>query len=268
MKTMVLEWPTGIKKKLENGIKSEDYAICDDINGYYIVADGVSRDVYERKGYSLAYTAAEHAAKTMAARLSMYDTEQSIHEAFQLANRAVKELNEKEGLWGEENNNYLDRDLAGTCLGCLVKRKEFFFYGYVGDCRIIHISSDGNLFITTDQVLEAKAEFPQKGGSDERAVIIRKERRNNPSDPHKTYGALTGENAALNPKYLKFGSYKCRSGDVAGICSDGLATFIEKDKQFRQLLINGSQEEIQAYVANSKSPYQNTDEKTLILYRT
>lgn len=267
METLVFEWPTGVQKKLNNGIESEDYVVWNDNCGYWIVADGVSRDVYTREGYSLALEAAKRAANAMAGKLTVDNSGQDIKEAFQLANNAVKELNKMEGLWGEGNNNYLDRDLAGTCLACLVQRGSRFCYGYVGDCRVAHISSDGDLSITPDQVLEAKTEFPQEGEHDERVVVIRKERRNNPSDKHKTYGVLTGEDAALDPKYLKFGSYECKSGDVVVVCSDGVAPFVEKDKLFPKLLLNGSREEIQAHVANLDSAYQNTDEKTLTLCR-
>jgi len=267
MEIIVLEWSTGVQKKLDNGIKSEDYAVWDKDHGYYIVADGVSRDIYERKGFSLARISAERAAHAMASRLSRFDSEQAIHEAFKLANKAVKAFNEEEGLFGEGNNNYLDRDLAGTCLACMVQKKGKFSYGYVGDCRIAHLSSGGDLFITPDQVREAKVEFPQERERNKEVVTIRKERRNNPSDPHKTYGVLTGEDAALDPKYLKFGSYEYKSGDVVLVCSDGIAPFVEKDKLFTQLLLNRSKKKIQAYVANPKSPYYNDDEKTLILYR-
>lgn len=267
MEIFVFEWPTGVQKKLDNGIVSEDYVVWNDNCGYWIVADGVSRDVYARKGYSLAREAARRAANAMAGKLTVDNSGQDIKEAFQLANNAVKELNKEEGLWGEGNNDYLDRDLAGTCLACIVQRKGKFSYGYVGDCRIAHLSSGGDLFITPNQVLEAKVEFPQRRERNEQVVAIRKERRNNPSDSHKTYGVLTGEDAALDPLYLKFGSFECRPGDVVVVCSDGVAPFVEKDKQFSQLLLNGSREEIQMHVANLKSAYQNTDEKTLILFR-
>lgn len=266
-KTMVFEWPSSVQKKLENGIQSEDYAVWDEENGYFIVADGVSRDSYDRKGYSPARAAAERAADAMADRLSAGGHEQAVRESFQMANQAVRELNEDEGLWGEGNNNYLSRDLAGTCAACLVREKDEFRYGYVGDCRIIHVSSSGDLFITPDQVTEARAEFPKEGARDARAVIIRKERRNNPDGPHNTYGVLTGEDAALAPKYLKTGKFQASPGDVVAVCSDGIASFMERDEHFRQLLLSGSQEEIQAHVANPDSPYQNTDEKTLIVYR-
>lgn len=261
---MAFEWPTGVQKKLDNGVTSEDYANWNEEKDYFIVADGVSRDVYEQQGYSPARAAAEQATGAMAESLSQG---KGIGEAFQFANEAVREMNKKEGLWGESNHNYLDRDLAGTCVACVVKENSEFRYGYVGDCRIAHISAGGELFITPDQVTEARTEFPKDGTRDERAVTIRRERRNNPSDSHKTYGVLTGEETALDPKYLKTGSIQAELGDVVAVFSDGVAPFIEKDKQFRQLLLSADQEAIRQYVANPESPYQNTDEKTLILYR-
>ncbi|CAN5132639.1 hypothetical protein BH09PAT2_BH09PAT2_04630 [soil metagenome] len=266
MEIIVLEWPTEVKKKQENKIQSEDYAVWNDEHGYYIVADGVSRDVYERKGESIAREAAKRACETMAVRLSTY-ADGTIQEAFKFANKAVKELNEEQGLWGKGNNNYLDRDLAGACLACLVKKNRKFYYGYIGDCRVAHLSSDEKLDIVPDQVLEAQIEFPKQGAIVERVITIRRERRNNPSTPHKTYGVLTGEDAALYPKYLKFGSYECRPGDVVLVCSDGVGSFVENDKVFSQLLLTGTREKIWEYVADPTSPYHNADEKTLILCR-
>lgn len=262
--TMALEWSTGVQKKLENGIRSEDYVMKDEQNNYFVVADGVSRDVYKQLGYSPARAAAERATQALLEGLQQGE---SLNEAFHTANRAVKELNQNEGLWGEGNHNYLDRDLAATCLACLVRNGDTFRYGYVGDCRIAHISAEGVLFITPDQVLNARTEFPKEGSREERAVTIRKERRNNPSDSHKTYGVLTGEDVALNPKYLKTGTIQSKPGDVVMVCSDGIAPFIENDEEFRKLLLQGSEEDIRVYAANPDSPYQNTDEKTLILHR-
>lgn len=266
-KILAFEWPTRVEKKLENGIISEDYAAWNEEEGYFIVADGVSRDVYQRKGYSPAREAAELAVKAMAQRFSSDDREKAIPEAFQQANQAVRRLNEEEGLWGEGNHNYLDHDLAGTCAAALVRGDNEFHFGYVGDCRIVHLSPDGALFITPDQVTEARAEFPKEGTREERAVTIRKERRNNPTDLHRTYGVLTGEEAALDPVYLKTGRLKCKPGDVIAVCSDGVAPFIENDELFRQLLLSGDENTIRQHVTNPDSPHQNKDEKTLILYR-
>lgn len=267
-KTMVFEWPTSVQKKLENGINSEDCASWDDEdNRFFIVADGVSRDAYDRKGYSVARAAAERAVDAADDRLSTDAHEQALKEAFLLANQAVKELNKDTGLWGDGNNDYLDRDLAGTCLACMTREKNLFRYGYVGDCRVAHISSTGNLFITPDQVTEARAQFPKEGERDVRAVTIRKERRNNPESMYKTYGVLTGEDSALDPNYLKLGSFTAEPGDAVMVCSDGIAPFIEQDEEFRQLLLHGNEEAIRSHVDNPDSPYQNTDEKTLVLYR-
>jgi serine/threonine protein phosphatase PrpC len=266
--TMKFDWPTTVEKKLAAGIQSEDYADWDESGQYLVVTDGVTRDVYNQPGASPARSAAIRAAESIGENLhGSACSEAGIQEAFRRANQDVRLLNQEEGLWAEGQHNYLDKDLAGTCAACIMRSPKEFFYGYVGDCRVARISADGNLFITPDQVLAARSDFPKEGTREERAVIIRKQRRNNPSDPHKTYGVLTGEDTALDPKYLHTGHLPYQPGDILIVCSDGVAPFIEKDEQFRQLLVTGSREEIQQYVANPDSPYQNTDEKTLLLHR-
>src|SRR3989344_141341 len=211
-KTLVFEIPTTVPKKLERGIMSEDCAEYNEGKGVFVVADGVSRDTYAQDGYSPAREAAEQATHTIASHLiaSQEDTQDpfiALREAFQQGNEAVRIVNEKENLWGEGNHDYLERDLAGSCAAALVRGKGFFFYAYVGDCRIFHIPINGELFRNPDQVMEARTEFPNEGSREERGGTIRKERRNKPDSPHKTYGVLTGEDEALNPEYLKTGSF-------------------------------------------------------------
>jgi serine/threonine protein phosphatase PrpC len=265
MESLLFEWTTRVAKKLNNKITSEDYAAFSDDQGYYIVADGVSRDVYNQKGYSLARDAAERAVNASINVFSKQIAPEFIKEAFIKANNAVRQLNIEKGLWGFGNHNYLDRDLVGTCLACLIWVRDTFHYGYIGDCRIANISSNGSFFITPDQVAKAKSEFPQEGPLSQRVITIRKDRRNNPAESHTTYGVLTGEDAALDSNYLGFGSFKPSIDSVTAICSDGVAPFIENNLEFRELLLKGNSKGIQDYIAESVSPYQNTDEKTLIL---
>ncbi len=265
-----IEWKTKKKEKIKKRILTEDFSIFDNEKEYIVVADGVTRDVYEKYGKSPAYNAAKLAVTSCASCFvkPVKDSRKAIKGGFEKANEKIRELNKKENLWGEGNNDYLDRDLAGTCLACILKRENKIFYGYVGDCRIFKVSKDKKLFITKDVVKEAKLKFPKIKDKEKKIVLIRKERRNNPKSPHKTYGVLTGEKEALNKKYFGVGDFSYKKGDIVGVFSDGVAPFVEKDKKFLELLFSGTKKEIKDYVLNLNSPLQNEDEKTLIFFKS
>ncbi len=249
------------KDKLENGIFSEDYSIFNNSKEYAIIADGVTRDKYFKKGYSLAYSSAKKSSTILFSsfiKKESKDNKKNIKKGFIEANNAVKKINQKEGLW--DNCNYLDKDLIGTCLACFIKEKDYLSYGFVGDCRIFKISPNKKIFITEDVVEKARLEFPKIKDNEKRRFLIRKERRNNPRSNYKTYGVLTGEKDALNKKYFKLGKIKCKKGNIIGIFSDGVTPFFEKDRDFLDILLSLNKNKIKKYLENQKT----IDEKTLI----
>lgn len=250
--------------KLENNIFSEDYSIFNNLREYAIIADGVTRDKYFKNGFSLAYKSAKKSSNVLSSILKedkFKDNKKTIKKGFLEANNAVKKINEKEGLF--ENCNYLDKDLAGTCLACLKKENDYFYYGFVGDCRIFKISSNKKIFITEDVVEKARIDFPKIKDLKKRRFLTRKERRNNPKSNYRTYGVLTGEKEALNKKYFKIGKFKCKKGDIIGIFSDGITPFFEKDKDFLDIMLTLNKNKIKKYLENQTS----LDEKTLIFCR-
>ena len=250
------------RNKLENGIFSEDYSIFNNLKEYAIVADGVTRDKYFKNGFSLAYNSAKKSSTTLSSILKkdkLKNNIESIKKGFIEANNAVRKINKKEGLW--ENCNYLDRDLAGTCLVSLIREKDYFYYGLVGDCRIFKISPSKKIFITKDVVEEAREEFPKLKDLNKRRFLTRKERRNNPKSSYKTYGVLTGEKDALNKKYFKVGRVSCKKGDIIGIFSDGVTPFFRKDNEFFNILLSCNRNKIKKYLEKQET----LDEKTLII---
>lgn len=256
-----VEVTTKNKSKLENGVFSEDYSIFNNLREYAIIADGVTRDEYFKKGFSLAYKVAKESSNVLSSTLEgsrFKGNKETIKKGFIEANNAVKKINEKEGLL--KNCNYLDKDLAGTCLACLKKENDYFYYGFVGDCRVFKISLDKKIFITEDVVEKARIDFPKIKNLEKRRFLTRKERRNNPKSHYRTYGVLTGEKEALNKKYFKVGKFKYEKGDIVGIFSDGITPFFEKDKDFLDIMLTLNKNKIKNYLESQET----LDEKTLI----
>ncbi len=243
MKIIKIETRTRKKDKIENDIFSEDYSLYN--NSYAIVSDGITRNKYYKKGYSVAYTAAKKATEALSFAL---DKGIDMKEGFKMANNAVKELNQKEKLFKDS--------LAGTCLVSVLRKGDNFTYGQIGDSRAFRISSKGDLFLTRDMVKECKEDFLKEGGGDINKL------RNNPNEKRKTFGALTGEEAAL--EYFIYGNLPFHKGDVVGVFSDGVSPFFESDKNFLKVILRGDKEEIEEYL--EKAPFQNDDEKTLIFF--
>lgn len=259
-----VEVSTKNRNKLENHIFSEDYSIFNNLREYAIIADGVTRDKYFKKGFSLAYESAKKSSIILSSFLfnkGFKSNKENIKKGFIEANNTVRKINEKEGLW--ENSDYLDRDLAGTCLASLIREKDYFYYGFVGDCRIFKISPNKKIFITKDVVEEAREDFPKLKDLKKRRFLTRKERRNNPKSSYKTYGVLTGEKEALNKKYFKVGRFRYKKGDIVGIFSDGVTPFFEKDKDFLDIMLTLNKNKINKYLGNQVT----IDEKTLIFCR-
>lgn len=265
---LTFEWEPQVTYKREG----EDALFVDEKGGVFAVTDGVTRDKNDSGEYpypSPARQAAQIAAETIGNYLVNLEqiSERKIHDAFVHANEAVKSLNEQLGLWN--NHDYLERDLAGTVGVCAVVQKREVIYGYIGDCGIAHLSSQGELlWHSDDDVITASSHFPKTNdiGRTERTVRVRRDFRNKPSAQHPTYGVLTGEEEAMH--YVKTGRVQLEPGAVLVVYSDGAMPFIFEDDDFSRLLFNGNETQIYEYVAHRSSAEKYSDEKTLILFRT
>jgi hypothetical protein len=267
---ITLEWNSHIPYKKER----EDSLLVDETNHVFVVADGVSRTKNEKDEYpypSPARMASRVAADAMGQALA---DGKEMKQTFADGNAAVKKLNEKLGLW--DNHDYWVNDFAGTVGAVVVERDGKTEYGYIGDCGVAHISATGELLWHSDDDVEAArvgfpkmehrpAFAPSTQEVKDRFIKVRKDFRNNPKADYKTFGVLTGEDAAL--EYVKTGSLETKPGELVVVYSDGILPFILKDPVFRGLLLKGDQEEIRQYIDERSSQETHYDEKTVIILR-
>ncbi len=226
-----------------------DYMITSHGDFIFAVADGVSRSVYgdPDRPWS-ALPAAEKFCRLVCSSISLLGY--SLQEAFAYANLWIADINEKKGII-PDTVDYLGLDylcceaVAGKIERGIPRR---FSYGYIGDCGVLVY--DKNLlpvFLSDNQVgiLEQFRDgFTFNNKSDQR-FFWRRQLRNHPGERYMTYGALTGEKAAL--AYVKTGSIDLEADDTAILFSDGIYPFLF-DHQFRyivtSLLQNHSGEKI------------------------
>lgn len=265
-KVILLHWPS----KVEWRTVDEDASLINAKHSVFVVADGVTR-----RGFSGHYphpSPARVAAETVVEILtkiltgSAKITEEQMYGAFRQANDSVRVVNERLGLW--DNHDWWGRDLAGAVASCLNLEKDVFFYGFIADCGVAHLSVNGDLlWHTPDLLAPVEKYFPlvEELGEEERFIRVRRDFRNKPRANHPTYGVLTGERAALS--YVRVGSRPYTAGDILAVYSDGVIPFLG-DHTFQQLLSQSPKSKILQYVVQRSSPQQYADEKTLILIRT
>lgn len=200
----------------------------------FAVADGVSRTggYYSQLGKpSSSCIVATAFCHTSAPALA---TGKSLHEAFAFANEKINGINEAAG-FTPETVDYLDRDyLCCTAVaGALAEEyPDKFIYGYIGDCGILVYDADYMpVFLSENNVgiLEGFREGSRFSDKNERRIFWRKKLRNR-SERFMTYGALTGEPAAL--AQVTYGYVDLKAGDTVLLFSDGIYPFIF-DQVFR-----------------------------------
>ncbi len=147
-------------------------------NGVLVVADGVSRNFYDKdKDYSPAAKAAKIAVEMIGATLQTANakghlTREDFTLAFSRANQAVRTINENETYTGIDGTtttlakspDFYKRDLAGAVASAMVREGNTASYGFIGDCQIIKLSHDGEIIWSaltpeTNKVSQAKDVF-------------------------------------------------------------------------------------------------------------
>jgi len=185
----------------------------------FAVADGVTRTLY---GENLPTAAlASHIFCRYVATCVVNG--KSMIESFKIANAAIRGLNEEYGIT-PDTVNYLDRDYI-SCVGvaaCLLKGGSCLSYGYIGDCGIMIFDAVGMpVFVSENSLAQLEQIRNLWGYADEQKTLFwRKELRNNPGRRGLTFGALTGESAALF--YVKTGIVEIQPGDTIVLFSDGI----------------------------------------------
>jgi len=148
---------------------------------------------------------------------------------------AFKESNKRIRKWNENNfskRDYLANDFAGCVASGAIINKEFMYWGYIADCGVAVFDSEGKLRFKTND--EGPSKFYKQRWSDERMknlkwkddearIITRRDYRNNINNPC-SYGALTGEEEAM--EYVRVGGEVVHNGECIITYSDGLEPII------------------------------------------
>lgn len=191
-------------------------------------------------------------------------------------------------LW--ESTDYMHRVLAGTVAIAAIKRGSKVDFGFIGNCRMVVVSRDGqivwrSLTENTNKVAQAQQAFshlrkalPAKDHPDYQIAYekyireVHTQFRNNPSassaeSPHASYGVLTGQQEAVNEQYLFTGTIELEEGHSLLLYTDGMDPYIE-DPEFLKMLYNSPpQEQIKAYIDDHREQDTLNDDKTLILVK-
>ena len=148
-------------------------------------------------------------------------------ESFEIANAAIGAMNEEHGI-NSDTVNYLDRDYL-ACVGVAARILEGGYcvsYGYIGDCGIMIFDAVGMpVFVSENSLAQLEQIRNLWGYVDEQKTLFwRKELRNNPGRRGLTFGALTGESAALS--YVRTGMTEIQLGDTVVLFSDGIYPYL------------------------------------------
>lgn len=249
------------------GKPQEDVLNFDEKLGIFLVADGITRTPGS-SGYpdpSPAKLAADRFLETAMDVLRRGpSTEEGMREACRAGNQSVRDLNVELGLW--DHCDYWENDFAGAVFAGLLLKDTNFVWGFMTDCGIVHLSSDGKiLWMTEDRLAPVRQYFPPPPQTKERQISIRRDLRNRPSSGmDRTYGAFTGEEEALS--YLEVGTRSFNAGDTLLVFTDGALPLV-KNGEFRLLLCAGTTADIERFALDS-AHRQHDGEKTLVAVRT
>lgn len=235
-----------IKNTKDISKPNEDYYLCDDRYGIYVIVDGVSRDKHQGK-YPNPSPAVDVSKifvdSVYQFYLENYSSAQNIKKLlFNMAeygNQQIQLYNTKQK-W---ENDFLPGTVG--IIGIVSERK--FCYVYIGDCSafLVHNSKKELTHCQTKEIAKHRGEFDSK--------TIRNFICNNKQHPF-SYGVLNGDARAKD--FFEYGEVILSSGDKIFLCTDGFFDALKQvpasemyDMSFKEL------------TKHSKS----TDDKTLII---
>lgn len=195
---------------------NEDFCICDDENGIYILLDGVSRDVIDGKypTPSPAACVSEIFAVNTHTRLLEIlvgggDYQAIVKDAIRFGNECVANFN--------SGGSY--SFLPGTVGIVLLIRDNKAYFGFIGDCVGKVISIDNSRIFTRCQT-----EYVHKHKSLYTASEIRNHICNNIDHP-AGYGVLNGIPEALD--FVELGQLELSKGEKILLYTDGFEDVID-----------------------------------------
>ena len=208
------------------GRPNEDYYLISKQYLIFAVADGVSRFTPKGKKYpkiSGARLAAEEFCKTATTYLEKNYKKADLKilkRTFNVANRAIFNLNKKYGI-----NKKLD--YFSSCGAIAFIKKDFLYYGYLGDCGIrIYNQNDFLKLLSINNVpaLEEWRDSQKFKSENEKEVFWRKILRNKPRAPYLTYGVFTGKPEVRY--YYHIGKVGLRKRDLIFLHFDGFCILL------------------------------------------
>lgn len=201
----------------------------------FAVADGVSRTQDSAVARPATSRLAASVFCTEVTRA--LERERSFEYAFGYANAMIAGFNKSKGIT-PETVDYLARDYI-CCVGVagILGREapNRFSYGYIPDCGILVYDGDYLPILVSENHVAILEEFRERrefATTEEKKIWWRRDMRNRPDLRVMTYGALTGEPAAIS--YVKTGYIDLQSKDVVILFSDGMYPFLF-DREFLKL---------------------------------
>lgn len=224
------------QQKNKKGKPNDDY-YCWRLNGKsFAVADGVSRT--QDPGAVHPATSRLAAAAFCTEVTRALEQDKTFEQAFICASITIANLNKAKDIT-VQSVDYLARDYM-CCVGVagILGREipDRFFYGYLPDCGLfVYDRNYLPVFVSENPIaiLEEFRENRSFSTADEKRVWWRRDMRNRPGARVMTYGALTGEPAALS--YVKTGYIDLQPKDVVILFSDGMYPFLF-DHEFQKLV--------------------------------
>lgn len=227
---------------------NEDFVICDDRNGIYILLDGVSRDTIDGK-YPIPSPAkevselfAETVYDFLKKQKKIYSKE-VVRTAFVKGNESIKQFNL------DYKGDFLPGTVGIVCVIC----EDNMYFGYIGDCYGRLIRNDRVDIFTecqTEQIAQHKKEFT--------SYEIRNEICNNVAHPY-AYGVLTGQEEAIN--FVRLGQYSLENVVALFLSSDGMEAYLSN------LMLKEYSDNIAKYYLDKSIKGEEEDDKALIIIR-
>lgn len=209
---------------------NEDYCVCDDDRGIYLLVDGVSRDkingIYPNPSPALDVSKlfVNSVYKFLLANINKsVDILDLLCKAIKKGNNEINEYNSKK--------EWIDNFLPGTVGIIAVIQNYELFFAYIGDCYGLILNNRKNIFTKcqTEEIANHKKKFS--------AYEIRNEICNNKSHPY-SYGVLNGDFRAMD--FVNYGIIDIQTKDKILICSDGFSDIIKSisGKELYQMTID------------------------------
>jgi len=266
--------------KAPNKHPNEDFVLVKD--GIFGIFDGVTlahQDPYPDP--SPAAEAAKIGAKAVVGNIEQNrgGTEglRLIRESFTLANKQIRELNNRLGVT-PETIDYLNKQYAAA-VGCFGFVKDaIFYFGQLNDCGVAVFDQQGNQeldFVENQQPLikylqEARKRGLFEPGSKEEHIHVRSQIVNNKeiafAGEYINFGVMTGEENA--GQFLRIGAFNLHQNQIAVFYSDGFSPFIY-DSRFVNLLLQAPRKNVlrKFIEEREKENDKYRKEKSLILIR-